>query len=114
MTLAEDCYLFTAQFPEQERYGLVVQIRKAAVSIPSNVAEGHSRRSIAAYLHHVSIALGSSGELETQIELSQRLRFLSGADSQRISARCTSVGKMLTRLHQSLQARRATGQAGGR
>src|SRR6266567_5234689 len=77
MRLAEICYERIAGFPSREMYGLVSQIRRAAVSVPSNIAEGHSRRTLQAYLNHLSIALGSQSELETQIELSCRLKLLS-------------------------------------
>ena len=73
--LAVDCYALTSRFPAEERFGLTGQARRAAVSIPSNVAEGHNRRSPQsnnAYRNHVSIALGSSGELDTQFEVALR------------------------------------------
>jgi four helix bundle protein len=75
MELAVDCYRITASFPRSELYGLTSQIRRAAVSIPSNVAEGHRRRTTKAHMNHVSIGLGSSGELDTCIALSERLNF---------------------------------------
>jgi four helix bundle protein len=74
MTFVEECYKATAGFPREELYGLTSQIRRAAVSIPSNVAEGHCRRTTKVYANHVSIALGSHGEIETCIELAHRLR----------------------------------------
>lgn len=67
-------YALTRQFPREELYGLTAQLRRAAVAIPSNVAEGH-RQSIKSYVHFVTIALGSLAEAETQIELARRLRF---------------------------------------
>ena len=78
--LAVDCYALTSQFPADERFGLTGQTRKSAVSIPSNVAEGHNRRtpqSNNAYRNHVSIALGSAGELDTQLEIALRLQYLN-------------------------------------
>ena len=68
MELAQGCYELTAEFPKREIYGLASQIRRAAVSIASNIAEGHSRRTRQAYLNHLSIALGSQSEVETQID----------------------------------------------
>ncbi|HEX3703527.1 MAG TPA: four helix bundle protein [Vicinamibacterales bacterium] len=68
---------FTAAFPRTEQYGITSQMRRAAVSIPANLAEGHCRRTSGAYAHHVSIALGSHGELETYIEVVARLGYLT-------------------------------------
>lgn len=82
MDLVERCYRITRTFPREELYGLTAQMRRAAVSIPSNVAEGYCRKSTAAYANHVAIALGSHGELETCIEIAKRLDFLS-TDDQR-------------------------------
>ena len=79
MDLVEECYRFTTAFPAHELYGLTSQIRRAAVSIPSNIAEGRCRHTTKTFTNHVSIALGSFGELETCIELSARLGFLKTA-----------------------------------
>ncbi len=73
MTLAELVYAATSQFPKSELYGLVSQMRRAAISIPSNIAEGHSRISTGGYVQFLGIARGSLAELETQIELAKRL-----------------------------------------
>jgi four helix bundle protein len=102
MRLVERCYAATSRFPSRETYGLSSQIRRAAVSIPSNVAEGYCRRSTRAYANHVTIALGSHGELETCLELSGRLGFIDTVTLQDLENCCRSVGKMLTRLHQTL------------
>jgi four helix bundle protein len=72
-------YHLSADFPPDERYGLTAQMRRAAVSVPSNIAEGHARRSLRAYLNHLGIALGSLGELDTELEIAARLRFCEGA-----------------------------------
>src|SRR5262245_51333608 len=103
MTLVEHCYKATRQFPVEERYALTTQLRKAAVSIPSNVAEGHCRRTTGAYANHVSIACGSEGELETCIEVAHQLNFLSAMQAADLLQRCTSVGKILTGLYSSLE-----------
>ncbi len=84
MDLSQLCYEKTADFPSRETYGLASQIRRAAVSIPSNIAEGHSRRTRQAYLNHLSIALGSQSEVETQVELARRLQFLSDRPAKEI------------------------------
>ncbi|HET7841141.1 MAG TPA: four helix bundle protein [Terriglobia bacterium] len=88
-------------------YGLASQIRRAAVSIPSNIAEGHSRRSLQAYLNHLSIALGSQAELETQIDLSRRLKFISENSSEQILVMAGCVGRMLHALIRSLEQKAA-------
>jgi len=103
MELAELCYKHTANFPKCEMYGLQSQIRRAAVSVASNIAEGHSRGSLAAYLNHLSISLGSQAELETQIELSLRLIYLKGSESAEILELAGRVGRRLHALMGSLQ-----------
>ena len=108
MDLVEQCYRTTAGFPSFELYGLTSQLRRAAVSIPSNVAEGHCRRTTKAYANHVSIALGSHGELETCIELSARLGFLKTLEATRLLTSADSVGRLLNGLYRSLEARLAS------
>jgi len=103
MTLVEECYRLTAAFPKAEAFGLTSQLRRAAVSIPANIAEGHSRRETKPYRHHVSIAIGSHGELETYFELAARLGFLAQADKTRLMLQCDSVGRLLSGLHRSLK-----------
>jgi four helix bundle protein len=103
MKVAEVCYALTELFPPREVYGLANQIHRAAVSIPSNIAEGHSRRSRQAYLNHLSIALGSQAELETQIELSQRLGFISNKDSTDALAQIHEVGRLLNGLIRAIE-----------
>jgi four helix bundle protein len=105
MDLAEQIYRMTARFPREELYGLTGQMRRAAVSIPSNVAEGYCRRSIAAYANHVAIALGSHGELETCVELASRLQFLADTDRIALFGLCESTGRLLSGLHRSLDAK---------
>jgi four helix bundle protein len=102
MELVTDAYKLTASFPKTELYGLTNQLRRAAVSIPANVAEGHSRRSTKAYLNHVSVAIGSQAELETHIEISRRLGFLTPDDSVRLAAVASSLGRLLYGLHRAL------------
>ena len=103
MTLVERVYDITSTFPTAERYGLTSQIRRAAVSIPANVAEGFCRSGTKTYAHHVSIALGSHGELETCLELSVRLQFMRAADYERFEQMLASVGRLLSGLHRSLK-----------
>jgi four helix bundle protein len=103
MELAQMCFELTAEFPKREIYGLASQIRRAAVSIASNIAEGHSRRTRQAYLNHLSIALGSQSEVETQIDLSCRLGFISKELAEEILLLAGQVGRMLHALVASLE-----------
>jgi four helix bundle protein len=75
MKLVEQVYGFSAQFPDAERFGLTSQVRRAAVSIPSNIAEGAARRSTLEYLRFLSMARGSLSELDTQYQIAIRLGF---------------------------------------
>ncbi len=97
------CYERTAGFPSRETYGLASQIRRAAVSVASNIAEGHSRRTLQAYLNHLSIALGSQSEIETQIDLSRRLEFLPEQSANEILELAEQVGRRLHALIRSLE-----------
>lgn len=105
MDLVEAVYRVTECFPAHELYGLTSQVRRAAISIPSNIAEGHCRRSTKAFANHVSIALGSDGELETCIEVAARLRFLNAAESTQLLSSANSVGRLLYGLYGSLERR---------
>ncbi len=105
MDLVEQCYKLTASFPKGEQFALTSQIRRAAVSVPSNLAEGHCRRTTKAYANHVSIALGSHAELETCIVLASRLGFIGPTDREQTIAVSDSVGRLLNGLYQSLERR---------
>jgi len=107
MDLAEQCYKATASFPKSELYGLTGQLRRASVSIPSNVAEGHGRRSTKAYLNHVSIAIGSQAEFATCVELATRVGFLDEGNRKRVVALSDSVGRLLYGLHRALKRKLA-------
>jgi four helix bundle protein len=103
MTLVEEVYGATRQFPADERFGLTSQLRRAAVSVPSNIAEGARRKRRKSQLHHLDIALGSQGEVDTQLEIAVRLGFCDRDTYRRVAARADEVGRMLNGLITSLQ-----------
>src|SRR5688572_3886900 len=80
MDLVERIYEVSAAFPKDERFGITAQIRRAAVSVPSNIGDGSRRKKRNAFLNHLDIALGSQAEVEVQLEIAKRLRFLKIAD----------------------------------
>jgi len=102
MNLVESIYEITRSLPSEEMYGLKSQIRRSAVSIPSNIAEGHGRKGSAEYLHHLSIAKGSLAELETQLILCVRLNFITSDIMKPVWQKTQTVGKLLTGLIRSL------------
>jgi four helix bundle protein len=103
MALAGECYRLTGGFPVAERYGLSAQMRRAAVSIPSNLAEGHNRRSRNAFANHVGIALGSQAELETQLMLAVSLGFATEDNAKPVLEHASEVGRLLHGLVRSLE-----------
>ncbi len=96
MSFVEDVYALTRDFPREELFGLTSQLRRAAVSIPSQVAEGH-RQGTRAYRHYVVRALGSQAECETQLELARRLKLGSPERIEPVSALAGRVGQNLAR-----------------
>ncbi len=102
MDLVEVIYRTTEKFPKTEQYGLASQIQRAAVSIPSNIAEGYGRTHRGDYLRHLSFARGSLAELETQLTIAVRLGFTDKTSALPLWEMAQDIGKMLTRLHQSL------------
>jgi four helix bundle protein len=107
MDLATAIYKITATFPNDERFGLTSQTRRAAVSIPANIAEGHGRKATGAYLNHLSIALGSLMELETHIQLALRFGFISNDQTSLLLLQTDAIGKMLSGLKKSISAKNA-------
>ena len=106
MDLAEAIYKATDRFPDRERYGLTNQLRRAAVSVASNIAEGHVRTT-GDYIRHLGIARGSIAEVETQLLVSKRLGYLSESDAEALLNPCDRVCRMLGRLRTKLSIRRS-------
>jgi four helix bundle protein len=103
MTLAEVCYRATREFPRDELFGLTSQIRRAAGSVPANIAEGHGRENTGSFVQYLRISQGSLKELETHLLLAERVGILPVLDLQPALAQCESLGKMLRALIRSLQ-----------
>jgi len=103
MDFVIDVYKVTKDFPVSERFGLTQQIRRAAVSIPSNIAEGAARRNTKEMIQFLYIALASVSELETQLELSRRLGYLK--ENEQLGNDLISICKMLIKLIRSLQSK---------
>jgi four helix bundle protein len=103
--LVKALYLATAKFPSDEMYGLRSQMRRAAVSIPSNIAEGQSRHSQKEFMHFLSNARGSLAELETQPTLCAELGFINTNVSEHLLANCSEIGRMINGLYNSLLPR---------
>jgi four helix bundle protein len=108
--LAETVYRVTARFPKAELFCLTAQMRRAAVSIPSNIAEGRARDSSKEFLHFISISRGSLAELDTQLELAIRLDY---TDSELHAARAQSdlLGKKLNRLQTTIRSQLPTAKS---
>ena len=105
MALTQAVYRLTGQFPDSERFGLISQMRRCAVSIPSNIAEGHARFSTREFIHHISIAVGSLAELETQLQLGNDLGFAEKHATSILLSQSDQLGKMLRSLTKSLKQR---------
>ena len=101
--LAKDIYVATRTFPKEETYGLTIQMRRAAVSIPSNIAEGKGRETRKDFCHFLVQARGSLYELETQIELGSDLNYLDSSTAKSLLAQCDELSRILRGLVKSLQ-----------
>ena len=103
MDFVKDVYQVTETFPKHEIYGLVSQMRRAAVSVPSNVAEGAARKGIKEFKQSLNIAQGSISELDTQIELALMLHYINTENHERLVEKLNSISKMLFGLSRSLK-----------
>jgi four helix bundle protein len=102
MQLAREVYKVTQDFPKQETYGLTSQLRRAAVSVPSNIAEGQARFSRREFQRFLSTSRGSLVEVETQLLLARDLSYIKEADCRRVLAICTELGRIINGLRASL------------
>jgi four helix bundle protein len=103
MALVEEIYRITKVFPKEEVFGLSIQLRRAAVSIPSNIAEGQGRRSTREFLSFLSIAYGSLMEVETQVCIATRLSYITEAECEAVMTITAEVGRLLNGLSRSLR-----------
>lgn len=112
MDLAETCYMVTRGFTREEVYGMTSQVRRAAVGIPANIAEGHGRESSGEFVQFLRIAQGSLKELETHLLLASRVGLATKQDTAPALERCETVGKMLRALIRSIQRKQGVGRSG--
>jgi four helix bundle protein len=105
MALAEACYLLTRRFPNDKLFGMTSQIRRAATSVPANIAEGYGRDSTGEYIQFLRVSQGSLKELETHLALSSRVGLIAESETKNVLEECDRLGKMLHRLIRSLQSR---------
>jgi len=104
--LAQQIYRVTEKFPSNEQFGLTNQIRRAAVSIPSNVAEGAARQTKKEFLQFLHVSKGSLSELDTQLELARRLEYLTQIEWEALNQLLERVDRMLSGLIRHLRAKR--------
>ncbi len=102
MDLVVMCYQMTRKYPRSEIYGLTSQLQRAAVSVPSNIAEGHQRWHSKEFLYHLSIAYASLAELETHAEIARRLNYIAEDQTNDLLAQTAEIGKMINGLRKSI------------
>jgi four helix bundle protein len=102
MSLVLEVYRITESFPHAERFGLTSQLRRAAVSVPSNLAEGHSRTTRGEYKNFLSIARGSVVEVEVQLNLAERLGYVDSPVLVNALDQCDAISRMITNLKRAL------------
>ena len=108
MDLLVAIYALTESFPKNEQFGLTSQIKRAAVSIPSNLAEGSSRRSTQEFMRYINIATGSLAEVETQLSAAQRLNFITLKQEETLLDQCGEISRIFQGLYNSLKSRLST------
>jgi four helix bundle protein len=102
MDLVQTVYESVRAFPKEEIYGLTSQLKRAVVSVPSNIAEGQGRKSTREFQHHLSIAYGSLMEVETQILIAARLGYLNSEEADRIAEQTAELGRVINGLSNAL------------
>jgi four helix bundle protein len=107
MLLAERAYVLTARFPKDEVYGMTSQIRRAAVSIAANIAEGHGRENSGSFIQFMRVSQGSLKELETHLILAGRVRLVPVEEVEPMLRQCDELGRMLRSLIRSIQRRQS-------
>src|SRR5437773_1585256 len=106
MDLVVSVYQATNTFPKTEVYGLTSQVRRAAISVPSNIAEGHTRSSTKEYLNHLSMAQASLSEVETQLEIATRLGYINSSEANPLLNQAAILGRQLYALRDALLRRK--------
>jgi four helix bundle protein len=114
MNLVEVVYSISSKFPDDERFGLTSQVRRASISIASNIAEGHAQTSARDFMRFLSMAMGSLAELHTQMLIVKRMRFISDDAVETATLQIASVGRLLHGLMKSINARLSQPQATSR
>jgi len=105
LELVVEIYRATERFPRSELFGITSQLRRAAVSVCANLAEGNSRHSTAAYINHINVALGSLGELGALLEISMRLGYIAIDDGRRLTEHTDRAGRLFSGLRAALKRR---------
>jgi len=100
--LVKSTYLITKDFPDEEKYGLTSQIRRSAISIPSNIAEGYGRNSDKEFNHFLNIARGSSYELETQIIIAYEIEYITNEILEDLTEKLDEIQRMITNFQKRL------------
>lgn len=104
MNLVTQIYKETESFPESERYGLISQIRRSAVSIPSNIAEGYGRNSGGDFKRFLNISMGSLFEIQTQLQIAQNLKYLDTKENERLYNLSREIERMMSSFIRSIQS----------
>ena len=107
MDLVVETYRLTKTFPSDEWFGLIAQLRRASVSVPSNIAEGRGRFGLGGFLYHLSIATGSLMEVETQFLISERLEYLTPSEARKVLERTAEVRRLLAGMVRALRTKQA-------